>query len=190
MSSQFTRTIKGTPAGLAAIALAGLVAACSSAAGAAPAAGSAQQGASGSTISARQIAGVGTVLTDQAGKTLYTPQQEAGGTIKCTGSCLSFWIPVTTAKGAVPHAVKGLSGTLGSVQRPDGGGRQLTYNGGPLYTFRLDTGPGQDHGNNFSDNFGAQVFTWHAATASGTAPAPSQPASPPAGNGGYPGGGY
>jgi predicted lipoprotein with Yx(FWY)xxD motif len=190
MSSKFTRAFKGTPPGLAALALAGLVAACSNAAGAAPAAGgtgSTQQGASGGTISARQIAGVGTVLTDQAGKTLYTPAQEAGGTIKCTGSCLSFWFPATMAKGAVPHAVKGLTGTFGSVQRPDGGGRQLTYNGAPLYTFRLDTGPGQDHGNNFSDSFAGQAFTWHAATASGTAQAPSQPASPPAdnGSGGY-----
>lgn len=178
-------------AGLAAVAVAGLTAACSSGNGAAPAAsgrGSPQQGASGVTVSTRQITGLGTVLTNQAGKTLYSPEQEAGGTIKCTGSCLSLWFPVTLAKGVTPHATSGLSGTLGSIQRPDGGGLQLTYNGEPLYTFRLDNGPGQAHGNNFTDSFGGQSFSWHAATASGTAPAPGQPSSP-AGYGTYQGGG-
>lgn len=178
-------------AGLAAIAVAGLAAACSSgndAAQAASGGGSTQPGAGGITVSTRQITGVGTVLTDQAGKTLYTPAQEAGGTIKCTGSCLSFWFPVTMAKGVAPHATSGLTGTLGSIQRPDGGGLQLTYNGEPLYTFRLDNGPGQAHGNNFTDSFGGQSFRWHAATASGTAPAPGQPSSP-AGYATYQGGG-
>jgi len=130
------------------------------------------------------------VLTDQAGKTLYTPEQEAGGAIKCTGSCLSFWFPVTMAKGVTPHATSGLTGTLSSIQRPDGGGLQLTYNGEPLYTFRLDNGPGQAHGNNFTDSFGGQSFRWHAATVSGAAstPAPGQPSSP-GGYGNYQGGG-
>jgi predicted lipoprotein with Yx(FWY)xxD motif len=181
-------------AGLAAAAVAALVAGCGSGDGAAPAAsgaGGPQHDASGITISTRQISGVGTVLTDQTGKTLYTPEQEASGTIKCTGSCLSFWFPVTMPSGATPRAAGALTGTLGSIQRPDGGRRQLTYNGEPLYTFRLDTGPGQTHGNNFTDHFGGQTFTWHAAIASGAAPAPGQQGSP-SGYGNYQGsaGGY
>jgi len=126
------------------------------------------------------------VLTDQSGKTLYTPEQEASGTIKCTGSCLSFWFPVTVANGATPRPAGALTGTLGSIQRPDGG-RQLTYNGEPLYTFRLDTGPGQSHGDNFTDHFGGQTFVWHAATATGATQVPAQPSSP-SGNGTYQGG--
>jgi predicted lipoprotein with Yx(FWY)xxD motif len=174
-------------AGVAGVAVAGLVAGCSSGNGAAPAAsgaGGTQQGVSAITVSTRQIAGVGTVLTNQSGKTLYTPEQEASGTIKCTGSCLSFWFPVTMAKGATPRAATALTGTLGSIQRPDGGGLQLTYNGEPLYTFRLDTGPGQINGNNFTDHFAGQTFVWHAATASGATPTPGQPVSP-SGYGGY-----
>lgn len=165
-------------AGLTAVAAAGLIAGCSSGNSAPPAAGGTQQGATGITVSSRQISGVGTVLTDQAGKTLYTPEQEAHGTIKCTGSCLSFWFPVTMAKGAMPHTAGALTGTLGSIERPDGGGLQLTYNGEPLYTFRLDTGPGQAHGNDFTDHFGGQTFLWHAATASGAAPATPAPGQP------------
>jgi predicted lipoprotein with Yx(FWY)xxD motif len=179
-------------AGLAAVAVAGLAAGCSSGSSSAAAGGGGtQQAAAGLTISSRQVSGVGTVLTSQSGRTLYTPEQEANGTIKCTGSCLSFWFPVTTAQGTTPHAATGLTGKLGSVKRPDNGDLQLTYNGDPLYTFRLDSAPGQAHGSNFTDSFGGQSFLWHVATVSGAAPAGGQPSNP-SGNSGYnyQGGGY
>jgi predicted lipoprotein with Yx(FWY)xxD motif len=177
-------------AALTAAAAAAVLAGCASGSGSSSAAsgsaGGAQQGGAAITISSRQVSGVGTVLTDQSGKTLYTPEQEANGMIKCTGSCTSFWFPVTVASGVTPHAGSSLTGKLASIQRPDGSS-QVTYNGGPLYTFKLDTGPGQAHGNGYTDNFGGQSFVWHAATSSGTAPAPAA-SSNPAG-GGY-GGGY
>jgi predicted lipoprotein with Yx(FWY)xxD motif len=183
MTSPFDRLLHRLVAGLAAVAAAGVLAACSSGNGAAAPAGGTgngqQKDASGITVSARMVADVGTVLTDQSGKTLYTPQQEAGGVIKCTASCLSFWFPVTVGKGAAPRAASTVTGTLGTIQRPDGGGRQLTYNGKPLYTFRLDDAPGQLHGNNFADQFGSQSFTWHAVTASGGTATSGQPSSPP-----------
>jgi len=175
---------------LAAIAVAGLVAGCSSGSnaagpgGGAQQAGGTQQAAASLTISSRQVSGAGTVLTSQSGRTLYTPEQEANGSIKCTGSCLSFWFPVTMAQGVTPHAASGLAGKLGSVKRPDNGDLQLTYQGDPLYTFRLDSAAGQAHGNNFTDSFGGQTFLWHVATVSGAAPAGGQPASP-SGNSGY-----
>ena len=140
------------------------------------------------TVATRTVSGVGTVLTDQSGKTLYTPQQEAHGAIKCTSSCLSFWFPVTMGKGVTPRSAGTLTGKLGEIQRPDGGGRQLTYNGQPLYTFRLDSAPGQVQGNDFMDSFGGQSFTWHAATVGASTVAPSQPASNPSGNSQYQGG--
>ena len=177
---------------LAAASAAGVIAGCSSGSGSASAAsggtqqaaGASQQAGAAITISSRQVSGVGTVLTNQSGRTLYTPAQEANGSIKCTGSCLGFWFPVTMAQGTTPHAGSGLTGTLGSINRPDSGDLQLTYNGDPLYTFRLDTAPGQAHGNNFTDSFSGQTFLWHVATVSGTAPAGGQPSSP-SGNGGY-----
>lgn len=178
-------------AGLA-VAVAGLVAGCSSGSSSAPAgSGSTQQATAGLTISSRQVIGVGTVLTNQSGRTLYTPEQEASGSIKCTGSCLSFWFPVTMAQGATPHAASGVTGKLGSVKRPDNGDLQLTYNGDPLYTFRLDSASGQAHGNNFTDSFGGQTFLWHVATVSGAAPAGGQPSNPSGSSGyNYQGGGY
>jgi predicted lipoprotein with Yx(FWY)xxD motif len=168
-------------AAIAAAAAAGVLAGCasgsSSASAASNGAGGTQPGGAGITISSRQVSGVGTVLTDQSGKTLYTPEQEANGTIKCTGSCLSFWFPLTASNGGTPHAGGTLTGKLGSIQRPDGTS-QVTYNGVPLYTFKLDSGPGQAHGNDFTDSFGGQSFVWHAATASGTAPAPAPSGNP------------
>jgi predicted lipoprotein with Yx(FWY)xxD motif len=188
-STARSRVLRGPlVAAIATTSAAGVLAGCASGGGSASAAGNGggtQQGA-GITISSRQVSGIGTVLTDQSGKTLYTPEQEANGTIKCTGSCLSFWFPVTVANGATPHAGGTLAGTLGSIQRP-GGTSQVTYNGEPLYTFKLDSGPGQAHGNDFTDSFGGQSFVWHAATASGTAPAPAPSGNPSSYNyqGGY-----
>ena len=166
---------KSLVTGLAAVAATGLLAACSSGSGSAASGGSGggQQSGTAMTIATRTVAGVGTVLTDQSGKTLYTPEQEAQGTIKCTASCLGFWFPVKAGSGGSPHVSGSVSGKFSTVQRPEGGGSQLTYNGKPLYTFKLDSAPGQAHGNNFSDKFGDQSFTWQAVTASGGAPAPA-----------------
>ena len=167
--------------GLAAAAAAGLLAACGSAAGG----GTAQSpGASHRVVvSARKLPGVGTVLVNRSGKTIYSPQQEAHGKILCTGSCLTFWFPVLAGAGAAP-AASGATGTFSTIHRPDGR-TQLTYNGKPLYTFRLDMAPGQAHGNNFTDHFGGTSFTWRAITTSGAPAGTGQQ-----GNGGgyaYPG---
>jgi len=166
--------------GLAAVAAAGLLAACGSPGGtASPANGGGGQGtaaAGSAVITARQLSGVGTVLVDQAGKTIYSPEQEATRKILCTSSCLSFWFPVTVASAHVPGHASGIGGVLGTIRRPDDGKIQLTYNGKPLYTFRLDRSAGQDHGNNFRDSFDGTSFTWQAVTTTGGAARGSGPA--------------
>jgi predicted lipoprotein with Yx(FWY)xxD motif len=155
--------------GLAAAAVAGLLAACGSAGTNAAGGGTAHPpGASHrAVVSARKLPGVGTVLVSRSGKTLYSPQQEAHGKILCTGTCLSFWFPVPARAGTVLQAPRGVTGALGTIRRPDGR-TQLTYNGMPLYTFRLDLAPGQAHGNNFTDHFGGTSFTWRAITTNGS----------------------
>ena len=157
--------------GLAAAAL--LVAACGSSAGNTASSGAAgNSGSDGSaaaakaTVSTRQLSGIGAALVSGSGMTIYTPKvpTEVNGNIKCTGPCLNFWFPVT-ASSASPRS-SGLPGKLGTVHRP-GGKAQLSYNGRPLYTFRLDTGTGQAHGNNFTDSFNGTTFHWQVVTASG-----------------------
>ncbi|HET6989236.1 MAG TPA: hypothetical protein VFI00_21595 [Kribbella sp.] len=135
--------------------------------------GNAPVAASGA-VSVKQVDGVGQTLVDPAGKTLYFADQEASGMIKCTATCLSFWMPVAGSADAA-KAVPGLS----VVKRSDNGSDQLAYQGKPLYTFKLDTAAGQGKGNNVQDEFAGTTFTWHAATT--TAAAPTQ--APPAGGG-------
>jgi len=167
--------------GLAAAAL--LAAACGSAGGSTASTDSGSTGAAKGAVSTRQLSGIGTALVTTSGMTVYTPRTpaEASGKIHCTGSCLSFWLPVT-ASSAHPGA-SGLPGQLSTIRRADDGKTQLTYNGKPLYTFRLDTGAGQAHGSNFTDMFSGTSFTWEVVTASGQAGGAGSPAPAPSSTG-------
>jgi predicted lipoprotein with Yx(FWY)xxD motif len=161
---------------------AALVAACGSSAGNTASSGASRTGGNAATakaaVSARRLSGIGTALVNSSGMTIYTPKTpaEVNGNIKCTGSCLSFWLPVTP--GSADRAASGLPGKLGTIHLP-GGKTQLTYNGRPLYTFRLDTSPGQAHGNNYSDSFNGTNFTWQVVTASGKPARAGSPAPAP-----------
>jgi predicted lipoprotein with Yx(FWY)xxD motif len=163
------------PVGLAAAAL--MIAACgssSSTGAAAPAATTSNAAAaSGNALKTTTIGGV-TVLTNAKGFTLYWFAPDTSTTSKCNGQCATFWPPV---KGPTT-AGSGVTGKLATITRADGT-VQATYDGHPLYTYKGDTAPGQDKGNNLNASGGL----WHDVTASGAAaPAPSQSGS---GSGGY-----
>ena len=105
--------------------------------------------------------GLGDVLVDGRGRTLYLWKADNGTRSACDGACASAWPPLTTA--GRPTAEAGVSASkLGTAQRPDGG-TEVTYNGHPLYTFSGDTAPGQTNGQE-SDAFGAE---WYALSAGG-----------------------
>ena len=86
----------------------------------------------------------GRILTDGAGKTLYQFSQDTRDTSNCTGTCAQNWPPLMAPAGQ-PTTPPGITGTLGVLSRPDGG-RQVTYNGIPLYYFARDTQPGETNG--------------------------------------------
>ncbi len=156
-----------------------LVAACGSSGGYSASSTTTPKAAATKTaVSTRQLTGVGTVLVNSAGRTIYTPKMpaETSGNIKCTGSCLTFWLPVTASSARLDTS--GLPGKLAAIHLPDGT-TQLTYNGRPLYTFRLDTAAGQAHGNNYTDSFNGITFTWQAVTASGKPTGAGSPAPAP-----------
>ena len=111
----------------------------------------------GVTLKTAKISGV-TVLTNAGGLTLYWFAPDTPATSKCTGSCTAYWPPVT----GNPRAGPGVTGKLGTINRP-GGGLQATYNGHPLYTYIGDDGPGQARGNNLNLNGGL----WYEVPASG-----------------------
>ena len=117
-----------------------------------------------------------TVLVNLRGRTLYSLSAERNGKFICTDkTCLSFWHPLVVPAGATPTG----TARLGTVKRPDGR-RQVTYRGGPLYTFGGDHARGDARGEGFKD-----VGTWHAASVgAATAPAPA-PTTTSGGHGGY-----
>ncbi len=124
--------------------------------------------------------GLGNVLVDRRGRTLYLFARDSGTRTACTGACAVNWPPVGVV--GTPRVGSGAkSSDVGTTARPDGK-RQLTYNGHPLYTFVNDKQPGDTNGE------GVNAFggSWFAVSATGDQVAPR---SQPAGGGGY-GGGY
>jgi len=172
-------------AGLAALAL--TVSACASSGsssattGSTPAAaGSSSAAASnggGNTVTTKTIGGQ-QVLTDAQGMTLYWFAPDTSSKSNCTGSCATYWPPVT---GPVT-AGSGVTGTLSTITRSDGT-MQATYDGHPLYTYVGDKAPGQNKGNGLNISGGL----WYEMTASGSTPGAGAGASPSASK---TGGGY
>src|SRR6201999_2349002 len=74
-----------------------------------------------------------TVLTNNAGRTLYTLSNEKNGKFTCVGPCLKLWPPLIVPAGTTPTG----PAKLGTVKRPDGR-TQVTYKGRPLYTYTGD----------------------------------------------------
>ncbi len=138
-----------------------VAAACGSSSGGA-ASGSVSSGTA-TMVSVKHVDGVGNVLVDSKGQALYSPMQEAGGKVLCTGSCTSIWQPLMTSGSAKPTGTSDVSAKLGTLDRP-GGVVQVTYQGKPLYTFVEDTSPGTVTGNGFQDQFNGQQFTWRVAS--------------------------
>lgn len=136
------------------------VLACSSGAGAtaSPAAPSAAPSAAASeapsaaastTVEAKDVGTIGTVLVAASnGMTVYVFSKDVkdSGTSACTGGCITKWPALTVAAGATPTAGSGVTGTLATITRPDDGTLQVTYNGLPLYFFQNDKAPGDANG--------------------------------------------
>jgi predicted lipoprotein with Yx(FWY)xxD motif len=105
--------------------------------------------------------GLGRIVADAHGRSLYLFEKDTRGHSACTGVCTNYWPPLlTTGK---PVAIKGAKPSLlGSIRRADGG-RQVTYAGHPLYFFSGDSASGQTTGEGLQD-FGAG---WYVLTPTG-----------------------
>jgi predicted lipoprotein with Yx(FWY)xxD motif len=154
---------------VAMVALAAVVAACSSSgassapstaasqapASVAPASAPASQAPASAaaggavTVDAKPVGAAGTVLVAAAnGMTVYifTKDVKDSGKSACTGSCLETWPALTVPAGATPTGGTALTGKLGTITREDDGTLQVTYNGLPLYFFKNDQAPGDANG--------------------------------------------
>jgi predicted lipoprotein with Yx(FWY)xxD motif len=112
-------------------------------------------------VSLGEAAGVGQILVDEEGMTLYyfEKDQKGSGKSKCEGACAEAWPPLITE--GEPEAMQGVkTAMLGTIEREDGT-TQVTYAGWPLYTFVEDKKPGEDNGTD-SKAFGASWYPLHS----------------------------
>jgi predicted lipoprotein with Yx(FWY)xxD motif len=129
------------------------------------------------TVGMANNGGLGKILVDSQGRTLYLFQADKGTKSSCTGACASAWPPVRAS--GKPVAGSGIAASkLGTTPRSDGK-PQVTYNGHPLYTFASDQSPGDATGQGVNA-FGA---LWYTVSPAGAAVTTS--ASSSSGGGGY-----
>jgi len=150
--------------------------------------GAAGTSASAVTISAKNVPGVGTVLVNGEGRTLYMFTTEKGDKITCTASsgCLHAWPEIDLPSGATKAtAGPGVKSSLLGTVKGATGQMEVTYNGWPLYTFIGDSAAGQAKGQALT-NFGG---TWYVLNSAGTPVTAKMAAgggsSPTSGSGGY-----
>jgi predicted lipoprotein with Yx(FWY)xxD motif len=121
--------------------------------------------------------GLGNILVNSQGRTLYLFTRDSGTMSECSGACAVNWPPLpATGK---PTIGSGANASLISTTSRPGGAKQVTYNGHPLYLFKGDKSPGDTNGQGLNA-FGGN---WYALT-----PAGDQVSSQPSSSGG--GSGY
>jgi predicted lipoprotein with Yx(FWY)xxD motif len=131
-------------------------------------------------VHAAAVPGLGTVLVDGNGRTLYVLASEQGGNVSCTASngCTAIWpalvLPAGMSQGIAGSGVQ--ASLLGTV-KGSAGDTRLTYGGWPLYTFTEDTGSGAAKGQNLTDTWGL----WWVLSPSGN-PVKTAASSAPAAN--------
>jgi predicted lipoprotein with Yx(FWY)xxD motif len=113
-------------------------------------------------LQSRTIAGLGEVVTDGKGFTLYLYAPDHQGPSRCSGFCAQQWPPLLLPPGVdKPAAGPGVRpALLGTTRRADGR-LQETYNGWPLYLWIGDSAPGQATGQ--ADDMGL----WYAVSVTG-----------------------
>lgn len=119
------------------------------------------------TVMTANVPGVGTVLVNGNGRTLYILTSEAGGKVTCTdaNNCTKVWpdseVPAGMTAGI---AGSGIQASMLSTAKGPTGDSYVTYAGYPLYTFSGDSGNGTAHGQNIT-SFGG---TWETMKPNGT----------------------
>jgi predicted lipoprotein with Yx(FWY)xxD motif len=137
-------------ASVALLAVSAVLAACGSSSGGGS--GTSGSSSSGALVASAKKPKVGSVIVDAQGRTLYHFTAEAEGVPVCTGACVGTWSPALATRAS------GLPEHVATVRRPDGG-KQLTYDGHPLYRYAGDRSKADANG----QGVGGQWFVVKAA---------------------------
>jgi predicted lipoprotein with Yx(FWY)xxD motif len=114
-------------------------------------------------VSTKKLPKLGVVLVDGRGRTLYMFVPDKRMKVTCVHACAVIWPPMKIAKGqkaSVGGQAK--AALIGSDANPSGG-RVVTYNGWPLYTYITDTSAGAAKGQALNLNGGL----WYVLSPSG-----------------------
>ena len=128
-----------------ALTVAGLLAGCGGS-GAKSGVAGASHALKSATVKTRKVGKFGAILVNSKGLTLYMFEPDHQKRVTCKRTCAAVWPPLKLKKGQRPTAGgQAKQKLLGSDRNPSGG-RVVTYNRWPLYTYVLDTKPGQTKG--------------------------------------------
>lgn len=86
------------------------------------------------TVGVASTGGLGDVLVDGHGRTLYLFEKDEHSESSCTGACAVASPPLRD--GGKPVAGSGVKASLLGTARRSDGKPQVTYNGHPLYLFQ------------------------------------------------------
>ncbi|MFJ9559019.1 hypothetical protein ACIRQQ_03130 [Streptomyces fuscichromogenes] len=137
-------------------------AAATAAVSASPGAG---QPATTAAVLARTAQGLGSIVTDDKGLTLYRYDKDQSNPSKwtCSGACTKTWLPVIVPESVQTSGVA--QSLLGTVHR--NGQTQLTLAGWPLYRYVGDTAAGQTNGQGKDEEWYAVTPAGQKSTATG-----------------------
>jgi predicted lipoprotein with Yx(FWY)xxD motif/plastocyanin len=131
---------------------------------------------------------LGGYLAGEDGKSLYLFTKDSKDTATCAGGCAAAWPPFVLEGAETVAAGDGVTGALATITRADGG-KQVTYNGVPLYYFAKDAQAGDTKGQGLNNVWflvapgsGAQGGAITGGVGQGappaTAPSPATASSP------------
>jgi predicted lipoprotein with Yx(FWY)xxD motif len=117
----------------------------------------------GYEVRVASVVGLGRVLVDGGGYTLYMYAPDHRGQSTCYQVCAHQWPPLLLPRGVRrPVAGPGVNAALlGTVTRSNGS-VQVTYNKWPLYRFDADVDPGQATGQ------GDDMGLWYVLSPTGS----------------------
>ena len=114
-------------------------------------------------VKTRKAGKLGVVLVNAKGFTLYMFVPDHQKRVTCKRSCAASWPPLKLKKGQRPIAGGAAKQKLLGSDKNPSGGRVVTYNRWPLYTYVADSKPGQTSGQALNLNGGL----WYVLSPSG-----------------------
>jgi len=117
--------------------------------------------ATGATRVGVASSGLGRIVVDAKGHTLYLFEKDKNRRSACYGPCATYWPPLLTH--GKPIARAGAKQSLLGTTRRANGSQQVTYGGHPLYRFALDRKAGDTSGQGLQDFGGG----WDAVSRAG-----------------------